>query len=109
MAKKVLAFCLCLVLIFCFAGCSLIGSSNHKMTAEITEVSGRNITVASADGKQESEMLDLYYVTLDQDSELIGNLNVGDKVEITYKGDIMETYPKQFQKIIKIEVLEKSQ
>lgn len=106
MTKKLITIFLSAVLIFCFAGCSLIGSSNHKLTAEITEVSGRNLTVASLDGKQESEELDLYYVTLDENSELIGNLNVGDKVEITYKGAIMETYPKQFEEIVSIEKTE---
>jgi len=69
----------------------------QKFTATVISVEGNTVVVESKGGEPESLICDRISFST-QNLEKI-NVRVGNELQITYKGDIMETYPAQINAI----------
>lgn len=92
-----------------FSGCGTAAESAAVPTAEsalfqavITEVSDASILVRPVDGSAELASCDSISLPADM---LMQKVKIGDKVEISYNGDIMESYPAQLGEVYSIKIL----
>lgn len=70
--------------------------------AVVLEVSDNSILVEPVTGSPERNSSDQFNIPGEDGMEL----HVGDKVEIEYNGEILETYPAQLGEVYKIKLLE---
>lgn len=104
--KKNIAAVLCLVLVLSLAGCGAKKAEQNASTfwATVIEVEEKSMIVKPEDGSPELASADKISVPLEV-TDPSTNPKVGDRVEITYNGDIMETYPAMLGKVISIRVI----
>lgn len=74
---------------------------NHVMRATITEIGNSSMTVTPVKGSDELKSSDKFTIAI-SDMDASREPVAGDTVEITYNGDILETYPAQLGEVFKI-------
>ncbi len=72
--------------------------------ASVIEKTNDAVTVKPADGSPELDSADQFYISNEENPEL----QIGDLVEISYNGEIMESYPAQLGEVYKITVIEQA-
>ncbi len=99
--KKIVLLFLCLVLALTLVSCK----KKETFRATVVEVNGDDILVSPLEGESELNSSDQFSIngTSVQGTSL---LQVGDVLEITYNGEILETYPAQLGKIYTIAKIE---
>ena len=80
--------------------------SEAKMIAVLTEIGDGAMTVTPVKGSWELNSADLYTVPIEH-MEASPEPMVGDTLEITYSGDILETYPAGLGGVTRIRVIER--
>lgn len=75
--------------------------------ASVIEKTNDAITVKPADGSPELDSADQFYIS-NVSNEENPELQIGDLVEISYNGEIMESYPAQLGEVYKITVIEQA-
>lgn len=73
--------------------------------ATVVEATNNSILVKPIDGSAELNSSDKFSVPNDEQLEL----QIGDLIEITYNGDILELYPAQFGEVYKITLIEQAE
>lgn len=86
-----LAGCLLLAVAGCAAGAKSEGETSFSAT--VVEVNGTELIVCPDEGSAELRSADRISVSIKTVSEGEPEFVVGDRVSITYNGEIMETYP----------------
>ncbi len=82
-------------------------TESHIFRATITEINSGSIFVTPVEGSEELRSSDSFHLSLEQ-MPSSPEPQVGDIIEITYDGDILETYPAGLDHVISIKVVEKS-
>ena len=107
--KKKLYSSICLlclaVIILCAYGKQEKGNNEPKtitFQATIIEVNSDTIIVEPVDGSSELNSADKFSISNDENLEL----QVGNLLEITYNGDIMESYPAQLGEVHNITIVQ---
>ena len=101
MKKKKVYRMIAFVLICCvpvlFAGCASGGRRDGQVSfsATVVEVNGTELIVCPDEGSDELRSADRISVSTKTAMNGEAGFSVGDRVNITYNGDIMETYPAQ--------------
>ena len=72
--------------------------------ASVIETNDDSITVKPVDGSLELDSADKFHISNEENVEL----QIGDLVEISYNGEIMESYPAQLGEVYKIMVIEQT-
>lgn len=77
--------------------------------ATVKEVYSVSIVVEPHEGSNELLSSDLIVVSVDPDKQLIDRetIHVGDIIEITYDGLILESYPAQIKNVYKLKIIKK--
>ena len=75
--------------------------------ASVIEKNNDAVTVKPADGSPELDSADQFYIS-NVSNEENPELQIGDLVEISYNGEIMESYPAQLGEVYKITVIEQA-
>lgn len=102
--KMITGIALCLVILIGIA--LLFNGSNNKTSfkAIILEIQNSSCLVEPVEGSQELNSSDRITISMEKlDSSL--EPEVGDIIEITYNGDIMETYPARLGEVYSIKVV----
>jgi hypothetical protein len=99
--RKTKFLILALVCAVLLAGCG--DMKQHVFRAEVTEVGENYMLVREIGGSD----FDLYSLGLSDISDGSAPL-VGDTYEIKYRGGIIESFPAQFQKLIRVTRVEKT-
>ena len=73
--------------------------------ASVIETNHDSIIVKPVDGSLELDSADKFYISNEENLEL----QIGDFVEISYNGEIMESYPAQLGEVYKITVIEQTE
>lgn len=108
MRKRLLFLILAVVMTtFFVTGCAkkeAEESTTTILTATIMEINGENILVTPVEGSWELSSTDCISVSMENmsDSE---EPEIGDTVEITYNGEIMESYPSQLGNVTNIKIV----
>ena len=94
--KFIASVLICCVL-FLFAGCALGGrpAGQVSFSATVIEVNGTEIIVCPDEGSDELRSADRISVSTNTVADGEAEFAAGDRVSITYNGDIMESYPAQ--------------
>ncbi len=102
----VVAVAACAVVTVCFATNPKqdIPREQHTVQARITEAGDRSLLVAPVEGAPELSSSDLFRVPITNLS-LSPEPQVGDIVEITYDGFLLESYPAQFGTVYSMQVV----
>lgn len=103
MRKKLISALLCVVMTLGFVGCGLNHAETKNLTAKITDISGSIITVMSVEEEMKESPIE---IVLNSSDAIPKELKIGDVIEITYCGGIMETYPAKFEEVISIKTVE---
>ncbi len=107
MTKKIISVFLSAVLMFCFAGCNAhIGAKT--VDVKITEIHETYMIVADIDEDNKTNSERVYSIENSDFDSGTENFKTGDKLKITYKGNLLETYPLRFEEIISIEPFEEN-
>ncbi len=95
-------------LISAFSGCVKNNNSEKTavMKAVIAEINGDTALVTPVEGSAELQSSDSFCISV---TDAPSDLNAGDTVEITYGGNITETYPAGLDGISEIRIVEKYQ
>mgnify|MGYP001283592478 CR=1 FL=1 len=114
--KKYLAIFMCIMIaLMVLVSCNNAENKEEvSFVATVLEINDSSLLVEPVEGSDELRSADKISVStanakiLDsQDNEItIGDIVVGDKVEIVYDGVIAESYPAQIHKCYKVKVLE---
>ena len=72
--------------------------------ASVIETNDDSITVKPVDGSLELDSADKFHISNEDNLEL----QIGDLVEISYNGEIMESYPAQLGEVYKITMIEQT-
>ena len=83
----------------CVLGCSKDKNDdydNHSFFATIVEINNESILVQPNDDEEELNISDRYIISL---SKFDQKFKLGERVKITYKGGINESYPAQIDTI----------
>ncbi len=99
--RKTKFLILALVCAVLLAGCG--NMKQHIFRAEVTEVGKNYMLVREVGGSD----FDLFSIGLSDISDGSAPL-VGDTYEIKYRGGIIESFPAQFQKLIRVTRVEKT-
>lgn len=99
--KKLLVFVVALLCMMSLIGCSQ-SSNLHKFDATILEIHDGYFLVEPCAGMQELNSADKITVST-QNSDASIEWQVGDLVQITYDGVILETYPARLNRVYKVE------
>lgn len=104
--KKGMVIILALIMIFSMTGCGIIRNSEkkHYLKATITEIKDGSMLVTPVEGSPELKSSDSFSVPITK-MAASPEASVGDLVEITYNGDIQETYPAGLGGIENIKVI----
>lgn len=102
----VAAIIACVVVTVCFATNpkQSVPQEQHTVQVRITEVEDRSFLAAPVEGSQELVSSDLFHVPI-TNMPTSPEPQVGDVIEITYDGFILETYPAQFGTIYSMKVI----
>ena len=73
--------------------------------ASVIETNDDSIIVKPVDGSLELDSADKFYISNEENLEL----QIGDLVEISYNGEIMESYPAQLGEVYEIIVIEQTE
>jgi len=106
--KRFTGLALCLILAFGLVACASGNEKSGKDTtfeAQIVDIDGDTLIVEPAEGSKELQSANA--ISLSKDGYTgEEELEIGMKVEITYNGEILETYPAQLGEVTKISVAE---
>lgn len=104
--EKGMAIILALIVIFSMTGCGIIRNSGkkHYLEATITDITDGSMLVTPVEGSPELKSSDSFSVPITKMASSPEPL-AGDLVEITYNGDIQETYPAGLGGIESIKVI----
>lgn len=113
MKKKIYSsICLLCLAVFMLCACGKQGNpiaDNESETitfqATVIEINNDTILVKPVDGSSELNSADKFSILNDKNLEL----QVGNLLEITYNGDIMESYPAQLGEVYEITVIEQAE
>lgn len=113
MKKKIYSsICLLCLAVFILCACGKQGNpiaDNESETitfqATVIEINNDTILVKPVDGSSELNSADKFSILNDKNLEL----QVGNLLEITYNGDIMESYPAQLGEVYEITVIEQAE
>ena len=75
-----------------------------EFQASVIEKNNDSIIVKPVDGSLELDSADKFHIANEENLEL----QIGDLVEISYNGEIMESYPAQLGEVYKITVIEQT-
>lgn len=104
--KKYIAFFLTFACILGLIGCAKnVPAKSSIFQATILETSNQTLLVAPVEGSQELKSSDQIRLPMKNMSPS-PEPKVGDVIEITYNGEISESYPAQINEVYNIEVVE---
>ena len=99
--KKMIAAALCVLLVLALVGCG----RRATFRATVTAVENGGLLVTPVEGSAELRSSDCFSIGLPK-MPAAPEPQVGDTLEITYNGDICETYPATLGKIYTVRVVE---
>lgn len=94
------------VLLLLLVGCTRIPDDRSVFQATVVELYETSCLVEPAEGSWEAQSADRIVVPTDE--AFAADAAVGDLVEITHSGDLMESYPAQLGQVYGIKIIEKS-
>lgn len=102
MKKNILCLCLIMMMAITFIGCGQTSDAVEKtksFTGVISKISEGEAIVVPDEGEDIRKSGDAVTIYIGKEAD---KFSVGDKVTVTYDGDIMESYPLQVR-VIKVE------
>ena len=116
--KRKFAFLIGVVVVFVIAGIMVFSAyrssesyrkkkaaETYKMTGTVLEISNGTMIVEPLEGEDELSSSDKFVVSMEHMSAS-PELEVGDIIEVTYNGDIEETYPARLGGVTYISVVD---
>jgi len=93
-----------ITLFLCACSSNNVPSDAVSFQATVTEITDNSMLVRPVDGSDELNSSVSFSIALSNLSDT-SSLQIGDTLEISYNGDILETYPATLAKIYRITIL----